>query len=69
MNNYLYANGQIDIAGEIEGATYSNKVYDWEGHLTDEWSGDLGEYYTSLVYKDSEAYNNCINAGGTVEEP
>ena len=69
MNNYLYANGQIDIAGEIEGATYSNKVYDWEGHLTDEWSGDLGEYYISLVYKDSEAYNNCINAGGTVEEP
>jgi len=69
MNNYLYADGQINIAGEIEGATYSNKVYDWEGHLTDEWSGDLGEYFISLVYKDSEAYNNCIKNGGSVEEP
>ena len=68
VNNYWYADGNIGIYGQIDGSTISNKSYDWEGHLIDEYSGEIGSFDIGFVFKDSESYINWIKQGGSVEE-
>ena len=68
INKWWHAEGVIDIGGDIEGATYSRKIYNSGGKLESEDSGVIYDFDTEFVYKDSEWYKTILEHGGSVVE-
>jgi hypothetical protein len=47
INKYWQAGGLIEFGGDIEGATYSRKSYNWDGSLDYEESGVIVDFNTA----------------------
>lgn len=67
VNNYWYAYGEVCIHGVFDGMIRSNKEYDWEGKMTNQYSENgEGIFAMGLYFKDSKALNMVIRNGGKV---